>query len=89
MCLAETTDAVHHHHDHEHQPEHDHRHDHDHDHEPHERLGRRRFLMGGGALAAGTALSVTGPSLPAGGSRLGTSLSRSSTSDRRPHPSAA
>lgn len=51
MCLAETTDAVRH----------------QHEHEPDERLARRRFLMGGGALAAGTALALTTPSVPAAG----------------------
>ena len=42
MCLAETTDAVRH----------------QHEHESDERLARRRFLMGGGALAAGTATMI-------------------------------
>src|ERR671919_350503 len=51
MCLAETTDAVRH----------------QHEHESDERLARRRFLMGGGALAAGTALALTAPSVPAAG----------------------
>jgi kynurenine formamidase len=49
MCLAETADAVRHGHDHEHD----------------QRLARRRFLTGGGALAAGTVLSVTAPARPA------------------------
>jgi kynurenine formamidase len=68
MCLAETTDAVHHHHEHEHEHQQRHRHDH----EPHERLGRRRFLTRGGALAAGAALAATAPSVAVasgGGSR--------------------
>lgn len=51
MCLAETTDVVRHRHEHE----------------PDERFARRRFLMGGGALAAGTALALTAPSVPAAG----------------------
>ena len=46
MCLTETTDAVRR----------------QHEHESDERLARRRFLMGGGALAAGTALALTAPS---------------------------
>ena len=53
MCLAETTDAV--------------RHRHEHEHEQDQQLARRRFLMGGGALAAGAALTVTAPALPAAG----------------------
>ena len=53
MCLAETADAVRHRHEHE----------------PDDRLTRRRLLMGGGALAAGTALAVTAPAAPAAGSR--------------------
>jgi kynurenine formamidase len=36
-----------------------------HEHSPAERLDRRRLLLGGGAVAAGTALAVAAPSLPA------------------------
>ena len=36
-----------------------------HEHSPAERFDRRRFLLGGGAVAAGTALAVAAPSLPA------------------------
>jgi kynurenine formamidase len=53
MCLAETTDAVHHHHEHEDE------------HGPEGRVGRRRFLLGGGALAAGTALTAAAPPVSA------------------------
>lgn len=58
MCLAETTDAVHHHHEHE-EAHHHHEHEDEHSHE--RRVGRRRFLLGGGALAAGTALTAAAP----------------------------
>jgi hypothetical protein len=34
-----------------------------HEHSPAERSDRRRFLLGGGAVAAGTALAVAAPSL--------------------------
>jgi kynurenine formamidase len=59
MCLVETTAAVHHHHD-GHDQDHDQDQDHDHDHDP---GGRRRFLLRGGALAAGAALTAAAPSV--------------------------
>jgi Putative cyclase len=36
-----------------------------HEHSPASRVDRRRLLLGGGAVAAGTALAVAAPSLPA------------------------
>jgi kynurenine formamidase len=62
MCLAETLD---HKHDHDQQHHHDHEHDHDRrDRSAVGRVGRRRFLLGGGAVAAGAALTGAS-SLPA------------------------
>jgi kynurenine formamidase len=68
MCLVETADAVRRHHVHENDDEHDQ--DQGHDHVPVERVDRRRFLTGGGALAAGAALVVAAPALPAVGAPL-------------------
>jgi kynurenine formamidase len=58
MCLAETLDHGHHHHHHgDGHHDHDHGHDHGDGHPPVERSDRRRFLRGGGAVAAGVALA--------------------------------
>jgi kynurenine formamidase len=65
MCLAETGQAVRHRHEpHDQDDQHD-RHVAHEEHEPHPRLGRRRFLLGGGATAAGSVLAVATPGVAA------------------------
>jgi kynurenine formamidase len=60
MCLAETSHAVRHRHEpHDHHDLHDPRAEH----EPQPRLGRRRFLLGSGAAAAGSVLAAATPGL--------------------------